>query len=155
MRVHSDSTWRIRRYDLCSGSDAGCRYQYCYNLSILHETDTKVVTFSQHSHNSFVDYWVLCRLLRKVSFGWIKRTNKISSKQPKSYLLWSMNRDEGSYQLKSYVRPLSWLDSNLSRQEPEPASSDRGRNVKSKEFFGCFDEIFISMLNSTKWNFSQ
>ena len=41
-----------------------------------------------------------------------------------------MNRDEGSYQLKSYVRPLSWLDSNLSHQEPEedlvPASSDEG-----------------------------
>ena len=31
---------------------------------------------------------------------------------------------------QSYVRPLSWLDSNLSRQEPEedlvPASSDEG-----------------------------
>jgi len=56
---------------------------------------------------------------------------------------------------QSHVRPLSWLDTNLSRQEPEeedlvPASSDRGRNVKSKEFFGCFDEIFISMFNSTK-----
>ena len=24
-------------------------------------------------------------------------------------------------------------------------ASDRGRNVKSKELFGCFDEIFISM----------
>jgi len=24
-------------------------------------------------------------------------------------------------------------------------ASDRGRNVKSKEFFGCFDEIFISL----------
>ena len=32
---------------------------------------------------------------------------------------------------QSYVRPLSWLDTNLSRQEPEeddlvPASSDEG-----------------------------
>ena len=34
-------------------------------------------------------------------------------------------------------------------------ASDRGRNVKSKELFGCFHEIFISMINSTKWNFSQ
>jgi len=34
-------------------------------------------------------------------------------------------------------------------------ASDRGRNVKSKELFGCFDEIFISMFNSTKWNFSH
>ena len=25
-------------------------------------------------------------------------------------------------------------------------ASDRGRNVKSKEFFGCFDEICISMV---------
>ena len=25
-------------------------------------------------------------------------------------------------------------------------ASDRGRNVKSKELFGCFDEFFISML---------
>jgi len=24
-------------------------------------------------------------------------------------------------------------------------ASDRGRNVKSKELFGCFDEIFIRM----------
>ena len=28
-------------------------------------------------------------------------------------------------------------------------ASDRGRNVKSKELFGCFDEIVISMFNST------
>ena len=34
-------------------------------------------------------------------------------------------------------------------------ASDRGRNVKSKELFGCFDECCISMFNSTKWNFSQ
>ena len=34
-------------------------------------------------------------------------------------------------------------------------ASDRGRHVKSKEFFGCFDEFCISMFNSTKWNFSQ
>ena len=26
-------------------------------------------------------------------------------------------------------------------------ASDRGRNVKSKELFGFFDEIFISMRN--------
>ena len=25
-------------------------------------------------------------------------------------------------------------------------ASDRGRNVKSKELFGCFDEIFISIV---------
>ena len=31
-------------------------------------------------------------------------------------------------------------------------ASDRGRNVKSKELFGCFDEIFISMFNSTNVN---
>ena len=33
-------------------------------------------------------------------------------------------------------------------------ASDRGRNVKSKELFGCFDEFFISMFNPTKWNSS-
>jgi len=42
-----------------------------------------------------------------------------------------MNRDEGSYQLSHTYDPLSWLDTNLSRQEPEvedlvPAFSDEG-----------------------------
>ena len=66
----------------------------------------------------------------------------------------STNHEPGRRELptQSYVRPLSWLDTNLSRQEPEEEdqllqmkASDRGRNVKSKELFGCFDEIFISI----------
>jgi len=45
----------------------------------------------------------------------------------------SMIHEPGRRELptQSYVRPLSWLDTNLSRQEPEkeylvPASSDEG-----------------------------
>jgi len=66
-----------------------------------------------------------------------------------------MNWDEGSYQLKSYVRPLSSLDTNLSRQEPEKEdqlllmkASDRGRNVKVNNFLVGWDEFCISMLQS-------
>ena len=66
---------------------------------------------------------------------------------------------------QSYIRPPSWLDTNLSRQEPEeedlvPASSDEGLWQRSKRqkvnnFLVGFDEFCISMFNSTKWNFSQ
>ena len=59
----------------------------------------------------------------------------------------------------SVVRPPSWLDTNLSRQEPEeedlvPASSDEGlwqrskrRKVKKKvnNFLVGFDEFCISL----------
>jgi len=33
-------------------------------------------------------------------------------------------------------------------------ASDRGRNVKSKEFFGCFDEFCTSMFNQSMLSFS-
>jgi len=54
------------------------------------------------------------------STRWIKEAVHSRKEGPRS-----MNRDEGSY----HLRPLSWLDSNLSRQEPEeedlvPAFSD-------------------------------
>jgi len=60
----------------------------------------------------------------------------------------------------SSIRPISWLDTNLSRQEPEeedlvPASSDEGLSQRSKRqkvnnFLVGFDEFCISMFNSTK-----
>ena len=58
-----------------------------------------------------------------------------------------MNRDEGSYQLShTYDR---FLGSTLTyraknRKMKTYIEVDRGRNVKSKELFGCFNEIFIS-----------
>jgi len=61
---------------------------------------------------------------------------------------------------QSYIRPLSWLDTNLSRQEPEeedlvPASSDKGLWQRSKRqkvynILLGYDEFCISMFNSTK-----
>jgi len=55
---------------------------------------------------------------------------------------------------QSYIRPLSWLDTNFSRQEPEedlvPASSDEGLRLRSKRqkvnnFLVGFDEFCISI----------
>jgi len=64
-----------------------------------------------------------------------------------------MNRDEGSYQLRhTYDRFLgSTLTCRAKNRKKKyqlllMKASDRGRNVKSKELFGCFDEIFIRML---------
>jgi len=92
------------------------------------------------------------------STRWIKEAVHIRKEGPRS-----MNRDDRSYQL--IIRPLSWLDTNLSRREPEEedlvlASSDEGLWQRSKRqkvnnFLVGFDEFCISMYNSTKWNFSQ
>ena len=64
---------------------------------------------------------------------------------------------------QSYVRPLSWLDSNLSRQEPEeedlvPASSDEGFWQRSKRqnvnnFSVGFDEFCIIKRNCSLYIF--
>jgi len=64
-----------------------------------------------------------------------------------------MNRDEGSYQLShTYDRFLGSTLTNRAKNRKKKTyqlllmkASDRGRNVKSKEFFGCFDEFCISI----------
>ena len=65
-----------------------------------------------------------------------------------------MNWDEGSYQLShTYDRFLGSTLTYRAKNRKKKTwyqlflmkASDRGRNVKSKELFGCFDEIFISM----------
>ena len=80
---------------------------------------------------------------------WIKEAVHIQKEGPRS-----MNRDEGSYQLShTYDRflglTLTYRAKNRKKKTQYQLllmkASDRGRNVKRKELFGCFDEIFISM----------
>jgi len=73
-----------------------------------------------------------------------------------------MNRDEGSYQLShTYDRFLGSTLTYRAKNRKKTLyqlllmkASDRGRNVKSKEIFGCFDEFCISILNRAAKNFA-
>ena len=65
---------------------------------------------------------------------------------------------------QSYVRPLSWLDSNCctKNRKRRPSTSFfwwrpliEVETSKVNNFLGFFDEISISTFNSTKWNFFQ
>jgi len=69
-----------------------------------------------------------------------------------------MNRDEESYQVShTYDHFLgSTLTSRAKNQKKKTwyqlllmKASNRGQNVKIKELFGCFDEFFISMAETS------